>query len=361
MTLSRCSPCERRAWIARRRPSVGTFGERVLPGGSTGRGASAGTLMRFVTYLGSGFARVGLLDDEHVFPLAGTSSLTERLASGGPDRLRDDGSRARTQARSQPLSTVHLLAPLQPPTIRDFTTFERHVEGMAMFEGGSGVPAGFYDSPRFYFSNPYAVAGPDEDVPVPPGCERFDYELEVAAVIGAAGRDLDANGARVAIFAYTLFNDWSARDIGRREIMGKLGPAKAKDTTNTLGPVLVTADELAVYRNAEGFLDLELKVELNGTVMGQDTLANASWTMEELVVFASRGTWVRPGDVIGSGTCGSGCLAERWAREGSAAPRALLPGDEVSLTATGIGELRNHIVIGVAPRDVPTGRQRIPQ
>jgi 2-keto-4-pentenoate hydratase/2-oxohepta-3-ene-1,7-dioic acid hydratase in catechol pathway len=273
--------------------------------------------------------------------------------------LRADGARALDRVAGIPLADRRLLAPLLPPTIRDFTSFERHVEGMAMFEGASGVPDGFYDAPRFYFSSPHAVAGPDEDVPIPPGCERFDYELEVAAVIGAGARDLDVDGAREVIFGYTLFNDWSARDIGRREIMGKLGPAKAKDTTNTLGPMLVTADELERHRNAEGFLDLELCVERNGTTLGRDTLANASWTMEELVVMASRGTWVRPGDVIGSGTCGSGCLAERWAREGADAPPPLAAGDVVVLRATGLGTLRNRIVTGVEPIAVPRGRRRI--
>ncbi|MGH2927771.1 MAG: fumarylacetoacetate hydrolase family protein, partial [Solirubrobacteraceae bacterium] len=231
--------------------------------------------------------------------------------------------------------------------------------GMEMFEGGVGVPARFYETPHFYFSNPYAVIGPDDDVPVPPGCERFDYELEVAAVIGTAGRDLDTAGARAAIFGYTLFNDWSARDIGRREIKGKLGPAKAKDTASTLGPWLVTADELESRRNAEGVLDLKLTVSRNGEQLGADTLASSSWTMEELVVMAATGTWVRPGDVIGSGTCGSGCLAERWAREGAQAPRPLEPGDEVTLTGTGLGTLRNRVVAGAAPTAVPAGRRRI--
>ena len=314
--------------------------------------------MRLVTYHDGAGARVGVLHGDEVFPLLGSATMTQRLAAS-PAALLADGAAARSRARGRPLDTVRLLAPLAPPTIRDFTIFERHIEGMVMLEGGPGLPDSFYDSPRFYFSNPHAVAGPDEDVPVPPGCERFDYELEVAAVIGTSGRDLDLDGARTAIFGYTLFNDWSARDIAVPEMAAKLGPAKAKDTTNTLGPFLVTADELEQHRTVDGFLDLDLRVERNGIEMGADTLANAAWTMEELVVLASRGTWVRPGDVIGSGTCGTGCLAERWAREGHKAPPPLTPGDEVVISATGLGRLRNRVVEGVEPKTVSAGRRRI--
>jgi 2-keto-4-pentenoate hydratase/2-oxohepta-3-ene-1,7-dioic acid hydratase in catechol pathway len=232
--------------------------------------------MRFVTYVDDGRPRAGVLDGDEIHPLEGTASITERLEASA-ERLLADGAQALDRSPSFALVDQRLLAPLQPPTIRDFTTFERHVEGMAMFEGASGVPDGFYDAPRFYFSSPHAVAGPDEDVPIPPGCERFDYELEVAAVIGVSARDLDVDRAQEVISGYTLFNDWSARDIGRREIMGKLGPAKAKDTTNALGPMLVTTDEIERYRNAEGFLDLELRATARRSAATRSRAPRGRW------------------------------------------------------------------------------------
>ena len=116
-------------------------------------------------------------------------------------------------------------------------------------------------------------------------------------------------------------NDWSARDLQRREMKVNLGPAKGKDFASTLGPWLVTADELEPYRDADGFLALEMSVSVNGTVIGHDLLSNMGWPFEELVSYASRGAQVRAGDVLGSGTCGNGgCLAELWGRRGAAGP-----------------------------------------
>ena len=139
-----------------------------------------------------------------------------------------------------------------------------------------------------------------------------------------------------------------------------LGPAKGKDTSTTLGPWLVTADELVPYRTADGFLDLELTAEINGERVGHDRLAHMGWTFEEMVAYASRGTWVRPGDLLGSGTCGNGgCLAELWGRAGTQTPPPLQPGDVVTLTVEGIGTLRSTIVPGVAPIPVPAARHRL--
>jgi 2-keto-4-pentenoate hydratase/2-oxohepta-3-ene-1,7-dioic acid hydratase in catechol pathway len=188
----------------------------------------------------------------------------------------------------------------------------------------------------------------------------LDYELEVAAVIGRAGRDLDARQAREHIVAYTIFNDWSARDLQKAEMQVGLGPSKGKDTSSTLGPWLVTPDELECYRDADGFLDLELTAEVNGEQLGHDRLSHMGWTFEDMVVYASRGTWVRPADVLGSGTCGNGgCLAELWGRHGGQTPPPLQPGDVVELTVEGIGSLRNTVVDGVAPVPVPTARHRL--
>ena len=211
-----------------------------------------------------------------------------------------------------------LLAPIEPPTIRDFSVFEQHIEGAIKTAGDpdAPVPAVWYERPYCYFSNPYAITGPGEDIRMAPGTRALDLELEVAAIIGRAGRNLRPEEAGAHIAGYTIFNDWSARDIGGKEVQTPFGQCKGKDFANTLGPWIVTPDELEPYRDGDRY-DLEMRAFINGAELGGDTLANMAWSFEEMVAYASRGTWVRPGDVLGSGTCGSGCLLELWGRRGS--------------------------------------------
>jgi 2-keto-4-pentenoate hydratase/2-oxohepta-3-ene-1,7-dioic acid hydratase in catechol pathway len=256
-----------------------------------------------------------------------------------------------------PLESVRLLPPLTPPAIRDFVTFEEHVEGVARRFGDTIVPE-WYEAPTFYFTSPHALIGAHDDVPVPPGCHAFDFELEVAAVVGRPGRDLTPEQARDHIVGYTILNDWSARDLQAREMRVKLGPAKGKDSASTLGPWLVTSDEIQDRRDADGFLDLTMTVSRNGERAGGDTLANMAWTFEEMVAYASRGTWVRPGDVLGSGTCGSGCLAEIWGRRGSQNPRPLAPGDVITMAVERLGTISNTVVAGTTPEPLPRARKK---
>ncbi|WP_030938162.1 fumarylacetoacetate hydrolase family protein [Streptomyces sp. NRRL S-646] len=318
--------------------------------------------MRFATYEYRNRRQVAVVEEDGTLhPLPGVASLTGLLAEGGglPELL--DAGSATTDVPAGPhVSDVQLLAPLQPPTVRDFVTFEEHVEGIRRSVDGSvGVPEQWYAAPTFYFTNPYAVYGPGDDIPMPPGSGVLDFELEVAAVIGKEGRDLTPEQAREHIVGYTVFNDWSARDLQSAEMRVGLGPCKGKDTATTLGPYLVTADELDEYRDEEGFLRLALTAEVNGEVVGKDLLSNMSWTFEEMVAYASRGTWVRPGDVLGSGTCGNGgCLAELWGVRGRQDPPPLKPGDTVTLTVEGIGTVSNTVVPGADPRPVPAGRRR---
>src|SRR3954447_21074329 len=147
---------------------------------------------------------------------------------------------------------------------------------------------------------------------------------------------------------------------------GNLGPANGKDPATTLGPCLVAAGELEPYRDDEGFLALDMRVSVNGTEIGQDLLSNMGWSFEELISYASRGTEVRAGDVLGSGTCGNGgCLAELWGRRGELSPPPLQPGDVVEMTVEGIGNVRNRVVAGVdlppvrAARPRPRARKRL--
>lgn len=310
--------------------------------------------MRFATYLHDSTERAGVVVDDLVHPVDGT--VLDLVRAGLPAAL-EAGRRA---GPGVPLADVRLLAPLQPPTIRDFVAFEEHVEGVrASIDGADGPPDAWYDAPTFYFTNPYAVIGTGDDVAVPPGSGLFDFELEVAAVIGREGHDLDPAAAHEAIFGYCVLNDWSARDLQRREMQVNLGPAKGKDSATTLGPWLVTADELAPHHDADGFLRLLMTVTVNGVEIGRDLLSNMGWPFAELVAYASVGTWVRPGDVLGSGTCGNGgCLAELWGRRGAAAPPPLVPGDVVEMTVQGLGTITNTVTAGLPAPVIAPARKR---
>jgi len=269
---------------------------------------------------------------------------------GVADLLGDDRDGFAALAREEvAIAAVRLLSPVQPPTIRDFSVFEQHVEGVIKLGSPDAkVPEVWYASPFCYFSNPHAVTGPASAIAVPPGCAALDLELEVAAVIGRPGTNLRPEDAGAYIAGYTIFNDWSARDLQRAELDLGLGFCKAKDFANTLGPWIVTADDLEPYRTGDRF-DLDLRASINGEELGHDTLANMAWSWEQLVSYASRGTWVRTGDVLGSGTCGWGCLMEFWGREGRDSRPSLQPGDTVSLAVEGIGTLTNTVVEGVEP------------
>ncbi|GIH81405.1 fumarylacetoacetate hydrolase family protein [Planobispora longispora] len=306
--------------------------------------------MRLATYRHQGLRRSGIVDGDAILPFPPGAGLLDVIRTGS---LPDTGA-------AVPLAEVRLLPPVEPPAVRDFVTFEEHVEGVRRsVSGAAGVPDAWYDAPTFYFTNPYAMIGAHDDVPVPPGCHALDFELEVAAVIGREGRDLSPEQARDHIFGYTIFNDWSARDLQSREMQVGLGPCKGKDSATTLGPWLVTADELEPYRDADGFLRLALTAEVNGAEVGRDLLSNMGWPFEDLVAYASRGAWVRPGDVLGSGTCGNGgCLAELWGLRGRQDPPPLEPGDTVTLTVEGIGSVSNTVVAGVAPAPIPSARER---
>jgi 2-keto-4-pentenoate hydratase/2-oxohepta-3-ene-1,7-dioic acid hydratase in catechol pathway len=314
--------------------------------------------MRFATYELDGSVHAGVVSDDGLHALPSGTTVLGLVRAGLPAAL-TAGTAALTGPPT-PLDRVRLLPPLTPPTVRDFVAFEEHVEGVvASVSGGSGVPAEWYEAPTFYFTNPYALIGAHDDVPVPPGSALLDFELEVAAVVGRDGASLSPAQARDAIFGYTVFNDWSARDLQRREMKVGLGPAKGKDSATTLGPWLVTADELEPFRDEEGFLALDLRVSVNGAEVGHDLLSNMGWPFEELVSYASRGTWVRAGDVLGSGTCGNGgCLAELWGRRGEQQPPPLRAGDVVEMTVEGIGTVRNRVVPGIELPPVRAARTR---
>ncbi|GCD89911.1 fumarylacetoacetate hydrolase family protein [Nocardioides sp. LS1] len=239
---------------------------------------------------------------------------------------------------------VVLLPPVQPVAMRDFLTFEAHVDGMERGVGNPGTPVEWYDAPIFLFMAPHAVTGAHDDVAMPPDTERLDFELELAAIVCRDVRDGTPAEAREAIGGYCVMNDWSARDVQGKEMRLKLGPSKGKDFATTIGPWVVTPDELEDCRDADGFLDLEMSVRVNGTRVGHDRSGHMGWSFEQLVSHASRASAVKAGEVLGSGTCSSGSLAELWGRTGTLTPPPLQVGDVVEMTIERLGTIRNTVV-----------------
>lgn len=224
-------------------------------------------------------------------------------------------------------------------SLRDFYAFEQHVK-TANANRGREVPKQWYEIPVFYFSNHTALYGPDDVIPYPHRSEALDYELEVACVIGKAGRDIAPEQAEDYIFGYMIFNDWSARDIQRQEMAVGLGPAKGKDFASSFGPYLVTPGELADrHTGRPGVYDLEMIARVNGKEMSRGNWKDLHWSFGEMIARASEGVTLQPGDVIGSGTVGTGCLLELTKAQGP----WLQPGDVVELEVERLGILRNVV------------------
>jgi 2-keto-4-pentenoate hydratase/2-oxohepta-3-ene-1,7-dioic acid hydratase in catechol pathway len=228
---------------------------------------------------------------------------------------------------------------LRPPSLRDFYAFEGHVRTMWERRGGE-VPQTWYRLPIFYFSNVSEIRGPDDPIWSPAASSELDYELEVAALVDTPARDLSAERAEEAIGGYTIFNDWSARDLQREETVVRLGPAKGKDFASSFGPWLVTPDELADARSGTGY-DLSMTAAVNGTETSRGRWSDAQFSFGDMLARASADVRLRPGDLIGSGTVGTGCLLE--VRDETIG-RYLEPGDDVVLTVERLGALRNPVV-----------------
>jgi fumarylacetoacetate (FAA) hydrolase len=263
--------------------------------------------LRLCTFEAGGREAPGRIEGERVVELA-APSLVAWLVEGGEE------------VGEHSIGDVRLRAPVpHPPSIRDFYAFERHV-ATARAQRGLEMALEWYRIPVFYFSNPAAVLGPEDEVAFPPESSAWDYELEAAVVVGGDG----------AIAGFTVLNDWSARDLQKMEMAVGLGPAKGKDFGTSLGPVLVTPDEL-------GDLGLEMVARVNGEERSRGNLGDMHWSWDDLVAHAGRNTRLQAGDVLGSGTVGTGCILEhgdgRW----------LQSGDVVELEIEGIGVLRNTV------------------
>lgn len=226
-----------------------------------------------------------------------------------------------------PLASVQLLSPLDPPLLRDFSAFLQHIRAMTQ-RMGQIFSREMFQLPLYYKGNPSTVIGPEQEVRWPGYTRVMDYELELGFVIGKPGMNLTPQNALEHLFGVTILNDFSARDVQGPEMSTGFGPAKAKDFASALGPWIVTRDELDLGQ-------LTMLARVNGAEWSHGSSATMTWSIAELIAYASSGETLWPGELLGSGTVGTGAGAEHG--------KQLHPGDVVELEVSGIGVLRNRI------------------
>ena len=311
--------------------------------------------MKLLTYDNGSGPRCGVLRDDAVVDvtalLGGRRTIRDvgallDTSDSAVDRV-GDALAGNTAAPAVALSDVRLRAPiLRPPTVRDYIVYEEH----ATSQGTREINDVWYRMPVFYFSNPLVIYGPDEDVPYPAASTQLDYELEIGCIIGKSGTNVPASEALQYVAGFCIFNDWSARDLQFDEMAFGLGPAKGKDSASSIGPWIVTTDELMPHIR-DGRLDLKAHARVNGDDWLRDgETVNAWYTWGEIIERAAKDSRIAPGDVIGSGTVGGGSVRESI-RKGYEASRWLEPGDTVELEVEHIGTLRNTLApkVGVDP------------
>ncbi|MBF0709545.1 MULTISPECIES: fumarylacetoacetate hydrolase family protein [Bacillales] len=292
--------------------------------------------MKFVTFEVEGRRQAGIYKDSRIIGLheASNGVIPEDLMRIIVDYPRYQPLIEACINGDYELENVTLYAPLpRPLSIRDFYAFEEHVV-TARGKRGLGVVQEWYELPVFYFSNHLAVKGPGDVILRPKACEKLDYELEIACVIGKEGRNIKANQAKDYIFGFMIMNDWSARDLQAQEMKVGLGPAKGKDFATSFGPFLVTIDELPMEH---GKLDLQMEAFVNGERYSLGNAKDMYYSFGEIIEQASRNVTLYPGEVLGSGTVGSGCILEQTDRI------FLQSGDKVDLAITNLGTLSNVV------------------
>ena len=246
----------------------------------------------------------------------------------------------------EPSELVFGLPILRPPAFRDFYAFERHVKTMWERRGGE-VPEAWSRLPIFYFSNTSEIRGPNDPVWAPVGSVELDFELEVGAIVDTAAYNLPEERAAEAIGGYFILNDWSARDLQRDETVVRLGPAKGKDFATSIGPWIVTPDELTdVWQPGATGPELQLTATVatadgREVRVSEETWASAQFSFAQMLARASADVHMRPGEILGSGTVGGGCLLEV---KDDTLGRWLEPGDEVALRIDRLGELRSPVI-----------------
>src|ERR1700735_5082015 len=307
--------------------------------------------MRWLTFRDDSGQRTGVLSGDGIHALQSGVSLLE-LIGRGVAGLREAGEDAPRSGPTPLLNQVKLMAPIpRPPSIRYSLCFLSHMRNcQAAMGAGRVLSDTWYQIPAFYFACPSTVLGPYDDAPMAPGSAWQDFELEIAAVIGTTGKDLSVAEAEQAIIGYMIFNDWSARDLQQLEGQLAIGQAKGKDSGVTLGPYLVTPDELEPYRR-DGKLSLDVTALVNDEVIGSGSTAQMDWSFAEIIAYASRGVMLNPGDVFGSGTVPTCTLVEHLDPTAPESFRGWLhDGDVVTLRVEGLGETRQNVRKTAAPQ-----------
>lgn len=324
--------------------------------------------MKFVTYQSGHDARLGVLEGDDIIDVAlvhdaarGNANLHLGYLPAEIIEFLELGDAALTDLRSalawynatkpegitESINDVALLSPVPRPTsMRDGYAFRQHVEAARRNRGVEMIPE-FDEIPIFYFTNHNAVTGPGEVDVQDMHLNQLDFELECAIVIGKEGRNIKASDADNYIFGYTVMNDWSARALQMHEMKLNLGPAKGKDFATSLGPWLVTRDELqprlVSTPNGEKY-NLTMVTRLNGNEVSRGNVQDMSWTFAQIIERASYGVTLYPGDVIGSGTCGTGCFLELNGSKVFNPPLWLKDGDLVECEIDLLGNLVNKVV-----------------
>ncbi len=318
--------------------------------------------MKLVSYKTEDEEHLGVFVNGHIYNLHSCDKLI-------PDNMRDflnegeelmeHAKRVHRDIRSGELKPreevfFEIIAPVpHPASCRDGYAFRQHVEAARRNRKVPMIEA-FDQYPVFYFTNHNAIQGPGDICCMPDHFNKLDFELEVAVVLNKKGRNIMAGEADEYIAGYMVMNDMSARTLQMEEMLLNLGPAKGKDFSTVIGPWLVTPDELAQYKvePKEGHIgnayNLKMKCWVNGKQVSQGSTADMDWTFAEIIERASYGCDVLPGDVIGSGTVGTGCFLELngtgLLNDPNYQPQWLEPGDIVEMEVTGLGVLSNTII-----------------
>ena len=307
--------------------------------------------MKLISYKKNGNIKLGAFEEGKIYDLHAldghiADNMLEFL-QGGEEQLQLAMAAMEDGSPTISAEDVELISPVpNPPSVRDAYAFRQHVATARRNRGLEMIPE-FDEIPIFYFTNHHAVFG-EGDFPIRQRhTEKLDFELECAAVIGKQGRDIIAGEADDYIAGFMIMNDFSARGLQMQEMKLNLGPAKGKDFGSSFGPWMITKDELENYRKSSSDgdrYDLKMKAFVNGIQVSQDSLANMTWTFAQIIERVSYGVDIFPGDIIGSGTCGTGCFLEL---NGSKITdnQWLKPGDTVSLEIETLGKLTNQILL----------------